>query len=467
MPPLLAALLTWSFIISLFHRDHRVERNVSGAVWLPLLWMLISASRFTSEWLTLLGLPVGSGSIEEGSPVDATVSFSLILAGLYVLYRRRVTLAKFARNNRWLTIFLLYCFISILWSDFPFIAFKRWIKVLGHPIMALVVLTEPDPVGAFTRLMKRCAYVVVPISILFLKYYPQYGRGFDSWSGAAVNTGITTNKNLLGCDCMVLGLFFYWQLLRAWKAEAGRLRREELLLCAGFLVLIWWLMSRAHSSTSLVSVLLGIGTIAVLGLRMINKRHIGTYFIAAAIVVMLAEMTFGVYANFLQALGKDPTLTDRTILWNDLLNMPINSLLGTGFESFWLGPRLETLWATRWWHPNEAHNGYLETYLNLGLVGLLLLVAMLIATFRKGRRALLRGFEFGRFRIGLLMAILAYNWTEASFKALSLVWFVFYFSALDYPEPPGQALTQSPDYHEPDLEQELAYSEFKLDPNTI
>ncbi len=118
------------------------------------------------------------------------------------------------RNNQWLTIFLLYCLISIIWSDFPVVALKRWIKVLGHPIMALIVFTEPDPEEALIRLMKRCAYVILPVSILFLKYFPQWGRGFDPWSGAAVNTGITTNKNLLGCICMILGFFLFWYLLQ-------------------------------------------------------------------------------------------------------------------------------------------------------------------------------------------------------------------------------------------------------------
>ena len=109
--------------------------------------------------------------------------FALIAAGFCVLIKRQVRLSEIVRNNGWLIAFLLYCFISIAWSDFPFVAFKRWIKILGHPIMALIVLTEPDPEEAVKRLMKRCAYVVVPVSILFIKYYPQLGRSFDPWSG--------------------------------------------------------------------------------------------------------------------------------------------------------------------------------------------------------------------------------------------------------------------------------------------
>ena len=73
--------------------------------------------------------------------------------------------------------------LAILWSDFQFVAFKRWIKILGHPIMALVVLTDPDPIEALRRLFKRAAFVLVPMSILFIKYFPEYGRGFDQWTG--------------------------------------------------------------------------------------------------------------------------------------------------------------------------------------------------------------------------------------------------------------------------------------------
>jgi len=46
-------------------------------------------------------------------------------------------------------------------------------KIFNHPSMALIVFTEPDYKEALTRLMKRCAYVVVTVSILFIKYSPQ------------------------------------------------------------------------------------------------------------------------------------------------------------------------------------------------------------------------------------------------------------------------------------------------------
>jgi O-antigen ligase len=462
MPPPVATLLTLGFIVLLFRRDILERPNVTGALWIPLIWMLIICSRQPSEWLKTFGLQSGAVTLEEGSPFDAAVYFALIAAGAYVLNKRQIQLLEIIRNNQWLAIFFVYCFLAIFWSDFPFVAFKRWIKVVGHPIMALIVLTEPDPLEALTRLMKRCAYVVVFVSVLFIKYYPQLGRGFDIWTGAAINTGITTNKNLLGADCLILGFFFFWHLLQTRSLERGRARRNELFLTGGFLVAIWWLFSMAHSSTALVSLLVGMLIVAILGWRFVNKRFIGTYLIVGVLALAVAEWAFGIYANAIQLLGKDPTLTDRTLLWADLLKVKINPLFGAGFESFWLGERLRDFAASRWWAPNQAHNGYLETYLNLGLVGLLLLIGLLIATFWKGRRELLTNFQLGRFRLGFLMVVIAYNWTEATFKNISAIWFVFYLVALDYQQPEFHSF-QRVETVGSDEEEKLIYAQDEID----
>jgi exopolysaccharide production protein ExoQ len=443
MPPFVATLLTLGLIAFLFRRDIRERPDVTGALWLPLIWIFISCSRQPSEWLNTFGFHLGAVSLEEGSPFDACVYFALIAAGACVLAKRRVQLSEIIRDNQWLTIFFVYCFLAILWSDFPLVAFKRWIKIMGHPILTLVVLTEPDPEEALKTLLKRCAYIVVPISILFIKYYPELGRGFSYWTGEAYNTGITLDKNALGADCLILGFFFAWYLLQIWSTGRSRQRRNEMLLSGGFLAAIWWLFSMAHSSTSLVSCVLGIAVLVFLGLRFVDRRLIGTYLVCAAIVFVLAQSMFDVWGSFLQFLGKDPTLTDRTKVWHDALQIHINPLLGAGFESFWLGDRLKIMWEKWTFRPNQAHNGYLETYLNLGLIGLFLLIGLLIATFRKSRRELLTNFQFGRFRVGFLVAIIAYNWTEGAFKNISATWFVFYLIAMDYPQRRPDTTQQS------------------------
>jgi exopolysaccharide production protein ExoQ len=436
LPPIVASFLTLAFIVFLFRRDIREKPNITGALWLPLLWLVMTCSRGLSQWLNIFGLPVaGAPSVEEGSPLDAWFFFVLIAAGFYVLNKRQVRLSEIVRNNGWLIVFLLYCFISITWSDFPFVAFKRWIKILGHPIMALIVLTEPDLDEALTRLMKRCAYVVVPVSILFIKYYPQWGREFDPWSGGASSNGIAGTKNMLGADCLILGFFFFWHLLQTWHTQRNPWRRNELRLIAGFLIGIWWLFSQAHSATSFISLFIGALIVVVVGIRSINRNFIGTYMLAALVLLAAGELTFGISGRLSEALGRGSEVSGRTELWTRLMELHTNPILGTGFESFWLGERPQRLEGLFFFIPNEAHNGYLEIYLTLGLIGLFILIALFIATFWKIRPELWRNFEWGRFRLGLLAAIVIYNWTEAGFKTIHPIWFMFYITAMDYPRP--------------------------------
>jgi O-antigen ligase len=434
-PPTVASFLTIALIVFLFRRDIREKPDVSGAVWIPVLWLVITCSRSFSQWLNIFGLPVSSGSsVEEGSPLDAWFFFALMAAGFYVLNKRQISLAEIVQNNQWLTIFFVYCFISIIWSDFPFIAFKRWIKVLGLPIMALIVLTERDPEEAVRRLMKRCAYVIVPVSVLFIKYYPQLGRNFDPWTGDGMNTGITENKNSLGVDLLILGFFFFWHLLQTWQTERSRWRRKELLLIVGFLIGIWWLFSQAHSATSVLSLFVGALLVVFVGLRSINKNFIGTYVLAALVLFAAAELAFGISGGFSEAMGRGANLSGRKPLWTALLGCHTNPIVGTGFESFWLGERPRHLLEGLFYYiPNEAHNGYLEIYLTLGLIGLFILIALFIATFWKIRRELFRNFEWGRYRLGFLVAVILYNWTEAGFKTIAPISFAFYLIAMDYP----------------------------------
>ena len=458
MPPALALLFTLGFIFFLFRRDIREKPNVTGALWLPLFWMLIIFSRPFSKWLNILGLPVAGGatSMEEGSPLDACFYFILLSLGICVLFRRRIRFSEIVRNNGWLIVFFLYCFVAIFWSDFSLIAFKRWTKIIGHPVMTLILFSEPDFEEALTRLMKRCAYVVVPVSILFIKYYAHLGRHFTPW-GAGENTGAALSKNVLGADCMILGFFFIWHLLEIWPAERSKARRDEMRLTAGFLLMLSYLFLKAHSMTSLGSLFIGALIMTFVGTRFVNKRFIGTYIVLAVATLAVADTSFGLLDQIVDLTGHRATIIGRAELWRELLGFHTNRIFGVGFESFWLGDRLQALWDAHWWHPTEAHNGYLEIYLSLGALGLLLVVGLFIATFHKIRLDLLRNFRWGRFRLGFLVAVVLYNWTEAAFKGLHPVWFVFYIIAVEYGGLERESVVQLSELRELDEEPERAY----------
>ncbi len=118
-----------------------------------------------------------------------------------------------------------------------------------------------------------------------------------------------------------------------------------------------------------------------------------------------------------ETLGKDPTLTGRRDIWVILLNLHTNPLIGTGFETFWLGSRLEFMRTALVNFPiNEAHNGYIEVYLNLGWAGLCF-IALLIGTgYKRIISHIRQDPEKGCVFLGFLLCALFYSFSEAGFR---------------------------------------------------
>ena len=135
----------------------------------------------------------------------------------------------------------------------------------------------------------------------------------------------------------------------------------------------------------------------------------------------------------LKSMGREVTLTGRTDLWKSLLDAGTNPVIGTGYESFWLGKKAEKIWEIFLWMPNQAHNGYLELYLNLGILGLLLLGLAFVSAFLDINRTFKTDYEWGRFRIAFFLIVLFYNVAEAAFLKNHLVWLMFLFITIGSP----------------------------------
>ncbi len=161
--------------------------------------------------------------------------------------------SSFFRENRWLIALLLYCGISILWSDFPEVALRRWIRALGAVMIVLVVVSEADPIAAVTTLVRRCAYVLIPTSVLLIKYYRELGVEYDYWTGELSLIGVGVNKNGLGRMCLIAALFLFWDLITTWHGKNFRGKRLNLSVSVLLLLLSLWLLVQSKSATSLLS----------------------------------------------------------------------------------------------------------------------------------------------------------------------------------------------------------------------
>ena len=197
------------------------ESRSSKALWIPVAWLFINCSRPASLWLEAFGLrgftvARNAQVYVEGSPVDAAVFSFLLIAGLIVLAHRTQQLRPLFGKMVPILIFFLYCALSIFWADHPLVAFKHWNKGIGDLVMVLVVLTDPEPAVAFKRLLSRLGFVLLPLSILFIKYYPSLGRAYTP-RGFPLVSGVTLQKNTLGVICLIFGLGFLWRFLAVYR----------------------------------------------------------------------------------------------------------------------------------------------------------------------------------------------------------------------------------------------------------
>jgi exopolysaccharide production protein ExoQ len=437
VPSSLALFLWLILLLALLRFDPAKEPGTSWALWLPAIWMFFVATRLPSQWLGGQGGVVAAQALEEGNPLDRTIFFLLILLATAILVTRSFNWGGFFRRNISLLAFLSFALVSVCWSDFPFVALKRWFRDLGNYLVILVVLSDPEPLEAIRTVLRRLSYLLIPLSVVLIKYYPEIGKSWGPWTGIAEYSGVTTGKNMLGVLCLVCGLFFFWDTVTRWADRKGRRTRRIILLNVAFIAMTLWLLDMSNSATSRVCLVLGCLIIAAAGSKTVKRRPALLTVGIPVVICLYLTLAFGFGVDIkeavAQAVGRDPTLTDRTKIWSFLLSMKTNPLLGVGYESFWLGPRLEWFWQNAGLgHINEAHNGYLEVYLNLGIVGLFFLGWFVIASYWTISRRLALS-SLGPLRLSVWTIILLYSVTEAGFRS-GLMWLTFLLGAIAVPE---------------------------------
>ena len=418
IPATLACLL---LIFVAFFRDRRVTRELSKGLWIPVLWLMILSSKPVTQWLMIGGSDTVD-AVESGSPIDRAVFSAMIGAAIVLLLAQRRNWRLIIAGNRWIAALMLFAAVSVLWSDNPLLAFKRWVRAAGTAIVVLTALTETDPGWASQTVIRRVSFLLVPLSPLLIRYY-DIGVGWDDYGTRAL-LGVTNNKNTLGRVGMMATLYFLWLLLNSKEHEKDG-RSFGLVLPAVYLGASVWILTAVNSATALVCASMGSVILLLyrfVGIQRLWARILVYVVIPLWVVFVLAGGSLGTYAGLV---GRDATLTGRTDLWAELLEMGGNALVGTGYGSFWAGDRLRTLWERHWWKPMEAHNGFLEIYLELGLVGLAILLGVLVSAFRRVEQRLTATSGEAGLHFAVFVMFLFYNVTESATSLVAMMWFIF------------------------------------------
>ena len=270
-------------------------------------------------------------------------------------------------------------------------------------------------------------------------------NGYEMW------LGVTVQKNNLGELCMINGIFFAWSIIK----NRGRQRYIDFV----YLLMSLFLLngSQHHSSaTSSLTFLLGLCLLFSLQILRQRLKNIFRYFFifififaglllfskfAVEVFTGKTLMTVGV-----EAAGRDLTLTGRTELWQDMLKIASkHPFLGVGYGNFWIGNLGNDLWKKHIWHPAQGHNGYIDIYVELGIVGLFLFSLFVISSLKNIIHTFDSNFEYGKVRFVLFIVILLHNITESYFlKGTSNLWFIFLLAALSTPEKNRNHVIQKP-----------------------
>ncbi len=423
-------LVCYCFIFWLFRKDVKWRKAGSSALWIPGLWIAIQGSRPVSYWI---GGGGGGGDV-EGNPINTVVYAILIVSAFVALSKRGFNWGVMIQRNK--ALFLIYFFLALsaCWSELPFISLKRLIKDFGTIPVALIILTELDPVTAFRSIFVRVSYLLFPLSIVFIKYFPSIGRQ-SAHSGENMFTGVTTQKNSLGEMVFVLSLVILWDFLVLRKSEKSKERTFQMRVRIGLLAMGIWLLNTCDSQTSVVCLVVGVLLFWICGV--LQKLKIGKPILVGGLTVAIclaaADKTFNLSAKLSEAVGRNPTLTGRTDIWRIVKEQNTDPLLGEGFYIFWdtaKGKNVVDALA----RINSTHNGYLETYVDAGLVGDTLLALLLLVIGARVVGRLFNEAPLGRIGVTFWATALLYNLSETSFFRLDLLWFTLLLVTIEYPQ---------------------------------
>jgi O-antigen ligase len=441
LPALIALIFCTALVIYLLRLERKQAPEASRTLWIPTIWVLYTMSKGFGSWFH------AEGSLETGSPLDRTFLAILLGVSLIVLFRRRFKWTVAFRDNPWLMVLFGYMLVSIIWSSMPAISFKRWIRELVALATALLILSEQNPRLALKSILRRAIYILLPFSLLLIKYYPALGRVYNQWTGELNWIGVTEQKNELCLLCIISAFFLLWVLRQRWKGHDLPVTKYQTYIELFLLFLSFWLLggprkSLTYSATSFIAFTFGL--LALAGLLLAHKKRM----ILSSTVLNFVFGVIVVYGTVTPFIGRlsiwdvsrivarDPTLTGRTTnIWATLVPLAMSKpLIGHGVGGFWT-TRMRELTS------GNAHNGYLDILLHFGFLGLGLFFLFILSCSRKARMTLTDDMDWGILFICLMLISLIHNITESSLFTFTngLTAFILFFSVVSTKKLPIQS----------------------------
>lgn len=317
--------------------------------------------------------------ISSSNIINQVLYSVLFLVSIITLIPKKDELFTVVKTEKFLFLFMGYALLSMAWSDYSFVTFKRIFQIITIVLTSVSFLLYADSTDDILKHFKYIVYLYLFLSIIVVFIIPgAKDPQFHTWRG------FTSHKNTLGQISLISTILCY-----IFYKSADSLNKKSIALFMMFIAIA--LLFGAYSSTSILTFLFFIGMLLLLSLDYIFKPiGIGrTFSITTAVIffiLILGVMIFlPQFEKLVPALfGKDTTFSGRTDLWEYLLNeIKLHPVIGTGYQAYWVpdNRNLLILYKSFVWLPNQAHNGYLDILLQNGIIGLALVIMMLFNYF--------------------------------------------------------------------------------------
>jgi exopolysaccharide production protein ExoQ len=313
-------------------------------------------------------------------------------------------------------------FVSVFWSVGPSTTLRRAVGLLFSMLLAYVLAMRFTPRQLLLLVFATFGTCIV-LSVAILAASPHLARMPD---GAI--RGIFIHKNSLGWYASMMILVATMVLI---DGTLGLRRTAFTLLIAGGVCLVGSGSMTAIIATASAYCLIGFYSV-LQRIRGISRIVFILFFVQMSVGILILLHEFLV--PFLEALGKDATLTGRVPLW-ELVDDQIadHLLLGFGYQAFWTesNPEAWIIWGKIQWMAPHAHNGFRDTMLNFGISGMTLFVLMLFHAVHQGATLHCRDPQYGWLWLNVFtVVILVMNLTESIFFVQNDAIFILFATAI-------------------------------------
>jgi O-antigen ligase len=311
--------------------------------------------------------------------IDRVVWLMADLAVVVMLAPWHAQFLDVARKNLILLSWPALAIMSALWSLNPGLSQYHGMQLLATVLVGFL-LSIFARIDRFVPLLFTALSASAVLSAAFVLINPGVGiAGGGEWQG------LYAHKNLMGSMMGLLIIAAACLFLEGWHRW----------LTGGAMLFATMLLLLSRSGTAIV--VLGV-TLAVLPIAAIVRRGIVAAAMAAGFVIlagaagliMIEDYGYDISQLVLRALGKDETLTGRTVLWN-VANDAYESRpwSGFGFKAWWTSeetgaPFIKYIVGSE---AGSFHNTYLEVAVAFGHAGPFLLVVGLLASSIAALRA--------------------------------------------------------------------------------